>query len=969
MLRIDTDKPFTLVYSLCNHEFLGYVIEPHIVQLNPNGEFSLTYQRIFSNTAKEYVPAIDESDLKIIKLLDELEQSELIKKMHKKPIRPREFFTKIFDKKLLEYIRPKIDKKLAAALNLIKDKPLYLMSKEGWPVERKLHIAPEAASVLFHFRRNEEETRYFPTIKFQGLRVEFMFKNAQVISNEPALLLLEDTLYFFDQELDGRKLSPFLNKRYISIPRNAEYNYFDRFVRTLITKHHVYAEGFDIKTYQHEAFPILKLVTAGEDQAYVQLQFKYGPYIFDAGSEHKITVRMEYQEKEDRYTFHRVKRSLQWEENRMGELIQLGLAKTDALFNHLGIPAKDPQTSSNRAHLLINWINANHDHLVEKGYQVEQKTDNSKKYQLGSTAINLEVKEQNDWFDIYATVRFGSFEIPFIQLKEHILRQEREFILPNGELAIIPEAWFSQFNSLFHFSSNKDHLQLKKHHIGLINDLEEREIIGLSMDRKLQQLHDFEQIKDTDNPVNFKGSLRSYQKAGYNWFHFLQHYHFGGCLADDMGLGKTVQTLALLQKEHEIHQEKNIQVTSLIIMPTSLIYNWQSEALKFAPDLRILVHTGGNRTKQSTNFAYYDIIITTYGIARIDEELLQQFYYHYLILDESQNIKNPGSKSFRAIRQFKSKHRLILTGTPIENSVGDIWSQMSFLNPGLLGSHAHFQAEFVVPIEKKKDEAKARKLQALIKPFVLRRTKDQVAKELPPKTEQIFYCDMSEEQARYYEKVKSEYRNLLLEQTSEELVVKSQIQILQGLTKLRQLANHPLMIDEQYTDESGKFETVLATLHTILSRGHKVLVFSQFVRQLDIYRKHLDKKKIKYAYLDGATRNRDEVVNNFRQKEEIQLFLISIKAGGVGLNLIEADYVFILDPWWNPAVEQQAIDRSHRIGQTKNVFIYKFITKDTVEEKILSLQQHKRRIANQLITTEESFVKSLTAEDIRELLE
>ncbi|GAA4804098.1 hypothetical protein GCM10023231_36460 [Olivibacter ginsenosidimutans] len=968
MLRIDPQKPHTLVYSLCQHEFLGYLIEPHIVQLNPNGEFSLTYQRIFSHTAQEYASILDQDDLKIIKLLDELEQHELIKKMHKKIIRPREFFSKIFDKKLYDYIRPKIDRKLVHVLKLIHQKPLYLMSKEGWPVEERLTIAQEPASVLFHFRRNDEETRYFPTIKFQGMRIDFMYKNAQIISNDPAWMLLEGVLYYFDQDLDGKKLSPFLNKRYISIPRNTEYNYFDRFVRTLIAKHHVYAEGFAIKTYQHEASPILKFVHTADGDAFAQLQFKYGPYVFDAGTEHKVTVRMDYSEAEDLYTFHRVKRSLQWEEKLLQELFELGLCKADPLFNNLSIKTSADTSSPLNAHLLINWINVNHDLLLHKGYHLEQQTENQKRYLLGNTKIDLQINEGNDWFDIHALVRFGAYEIPFIALRDHILHQKREFTLPSGEIALIPEAWFTQFHNLFYFSPSKTQIQLQKHHIGLIDDLSERNMQGLTIERKLQRLHTFEQIREAVLPIHFKGELRSYQKAGYNWFHFLKDYRFGGCLADDMGLGKTVQTLALLQKEQEDFQERGQKPTSLIIMPTSLIYNWQSEAAKFAPHLKILIHTGSNRSKDTRLFEHYDLVITTYGIIRIDEELFQQYYFHYIILDESQNIKNPSSKSFKAVRALKSQHKLILSGTPVENSVSDLWSQMSFLNPGLLGSHAHFLADYVVPIEKKKDEEKARKLQAIIKPFILRRTKDQVAKELPPKSEQIFFCKMSDEQATLYEKVKSEYRNVLLEQAIDELMTKSQIQLLQGLTKLRQLANHPLMIDEAYEGDSGKFENVVHTLENVLSRGHKVLIFSQFVKQLDIFRKYFDQQKIKYAYLDGATRNREDMVNLFRKNQDVKLFLISIKAGGVGLNLIEADYVFILDPWWNPAVEQQAIDRSHRIGQTKNVFIYKFITKDSVEEKILALQQKKKTIANQLITTEESFVKSLSADDIKELL-
>jgi SNF2 family DNA or RNA helicase len=381
-----------------------------------------------------------------------------------------------------------------------------------------------------------------------------------------------------------------------------------------------------------------------------------------------------------------------------------------------------------------------------------------------------------------------------------------------------------------------------------------------------------------------------------------------------------------------------------------------------------MVHTGTFRYKSPEVFANYDLVITTYGISRIDIDLLQSYFFDYIILDESQNIKNASSKSFQAVKQLKSRFKLILSGTPVENSVNDLWTQMSFINPGLLGTQQYFQNEFVAPIEKKKDEEKARKLQALIKPFVLRRTKEQVATELPPKIENLFYCKMSEEQANVYEQVRADYRSELLRSLEDGSFPKKQIQVLQGLIKLRQIANHPLMIDEEYEGDSGKFENVVYTLKNVLDGGHKVLIFSQFVRQLNIYRQYFDDENIPYAYLDGATQNRGDVVKQFQEDPKTRVFLISIKAGGVGLNLTEADYVFILDPWWNPAVEQQAIDRTHRIGQTKNVFIYKFITKDSVEEKILALQQRKLSVARALITTEESFIKSLSVEDIKEIL-
>jgi SNF2 family DNA or RNA helicase len=285
-----------------------------------------------------------------------------------------------------------------------------------------------------------------------------------------------------------------------------------------------------------------------------------------------------------------------------------------------------------------------------------------------------------------------------------------------------------------------------------------------------------------------------------------------------------------------------------------------------------------------------------------------------------------------------------------------------------LGTQAFFYEEYVQAIEKKKDEEKARKLQTIIKPFVLRRTKEQVAAELPAKTEQVIYCDMSEDQAAYYEKTKSAYRNDLLQSMDDGTFAQKQVQLLQGLTALRQLANHPVMIDGTYVSDSGKFENVIHTLDNVLKGGHKVLVFSQFVKHLDIFKKHFENEQIPFAYLDGATKNRGEIVSEFQENKDLKVFLISIKAGGVGLNLTQADYVFILDPWWNPAVEQQAIDRTHRIGQDKKVFIYKFIAKDTVEEKILALQKRKRSLANSLITTEESFFKSLSKDDIRDIL-
>jgi len=338
-----------------------------------------------------------------------------------------------------------------------------------------------------------------------------------------------------------------------------------------------------------------------------------------------------------------------------------------------------------------------------------------------------------------------------------------------------------------------------------------------------------------------------------------------------------------------------------------------------------------------------------------------------VILDESQSIKNPVSQTAKAARLLEGDHRLVMTGTPIENSTVELWSQFAFLNPGLLGSLDYFRDEFGTPIESKKDEDTARLLRKLVYPFILRRTKDQVAPELPPRTERILYADMQPAQQKIYHRMRDYYRGMLLGMLDEDKLSHNRMKILEGLLRLRQISNHPLLVDDKYRGESGKFELLLETLETLLAEGHKALVFSQFVQMLRLVRHALDDRKIPYAYLDGHTLDRQGQVDLFQNDPKLPFFLISLKAGGKGLNLTAADYVIHIDPWWNPAVEMQASDRTHRIGQDKPVFVFKLITRDTVEEKIVLLQQRKQELVDQIIVTDSSFFKSLTSEDLVDL--
>ncbi|ALI99037.1 DEAD/DEAH box helicase [Rufibacter tibetensis] len=978
-MKVYTTQPFQVIYSLFEHEYLGYLFESFVVQVNSKRQLTLQHQNISIKNAEEFASRLNETDFALIELMDQIQQDAVFKKFAVKKTTLADFFFKTYDpakgdKLLQETIDHYVQSRMSKILDLLQDKMVFVMGKDGEPTWKRLNMATEKATVLFHFRRNDDNTHYFPTIKYKGEKLEFQYQDAVLVCKEPAWLLLNDCLYSFEKQVDGKKLQPFLNKKFIVVPRNVEESYYQKFVAPLVEQFDVYAKGFDIKSERYTPQPQLQFselavaepspalfATAGEDdeeeeirnsseddKIVFQLSFKYGTYTVGTQEAKKISVSVE--KTPDSYIFHRLHRDVEQETSFLKEL------------SSRGMDIRNGKAVMDRPKA-FGWLNSYAKTLEEMGFTLKQ-SQSDKNYFIGETSVNVGINETNDWFDIYGTVRFGPYEIPFIKLRNHILTKRREYKLPNGQIAIIPEEWFTQYLELFAFSEGDDELKLRKHHLSLVSDLQNGNLAHVTMSRKLEKLREFEAVEDQPLPVGFKGELRPYQKAGYNWLHFVQDYHFGGCLADDMGLGKTVQTLAMLQHR----KENGAQTASLLVMPTSLVYNWLAEAQKFTPQLRILTYTGTYRNKSVAQFKHYDLILTSYGIVRLDHEILKKYMFDYVILDESQAIKNPNSNTSISIRELKSKHRLILTGTPVENSTLDLWSQMSFINPGLLGTQNFFKKEFLRPIEKLKDEHKTRRLHALIKPFILRRHKSQVAKELPEKIEHVTFCKMTEEQEHAYEETKSYYRNKILKNIEEQGAAKSQFMLLQGLMKLRQIANHPRMADPAYEAESGKLGEVLRLTRNVVSEGHKVLIFSQFVKHLDIVREALDERKIKYAYLDGSTKDRQAQVTNFQNDPKLPVFLISLKAGGVGLNLTAADYVFILDPWWNPAVEAQAVDRAHRIGQQNTVFTYKFITKNSVEEKILALQDKKLQMVSDLISTDEAVIKRLTKEDIESLL-
>ncbi|AZQ63332.1 DEAD/DEAH box helicase [Flammeovirga pectinis] len=972
-MKVSTSEPFKLVYSLFEHQYLGYLFESFVVQLNSENKLTLLHQNISSRNAHEFSSKLDDIDYELIHLMDDIQPESIAHRFgNKKRQKPNMFFLTVFDEKkgdklLQERILEFVEEHRVKMLNKLQSKMVFEMGKDGNPTYKTIRVQKNKADIVFRFWRNEDHTNYRPFMYYDNEKVEFQYKNAVVLSNKPAWLLLEGKLYTFNGEVDGKKIKPFLFKNFIAVPKKMEASYYEKFISHLIEDYQVKASGFDIITKEDKpsASILLKEIKGQEglfdkddapvfaSEVELRLMYHYNGDTVDASTIGKRSqVTLEHIEENDDFIFTKTRRDQRFEKDIRNHVIDLDLDIAKKGF--VVLPKNDA----------FSWISTNSDKLNALNIEITQGEDLDKIYFIGQSTINLEVSEDRDWFDIKTKVVFGEFEIPFIKIRKLIVSGRHEFELPNGEIAVIPNVWFTQYQELFYFLDNDSETpRLHKHHLALVQELQEGSLAKVSLNKKLERLNDFETIEDYELPKSFKGKLRPYQKAGYNWMRFLSEYNFGGCLADDMGLGKTVQTLAILENERVSENG-----TSLLIMPTSLVYNWEMEAKKFTPKIKILNYTGTNRSKNPENFGWYDIVITSYGTARIDAEILSSYYFNYIVLDEAQTIKNPNSNITKAVNKLKSRKRLLLSGTPIENTTMDLWSQMNFANEGLLGGQNFFKKEFLTPIERKKDEAKYAKLYRLIKPFIMRRHKSQVASELPEKIEKVMYVDMTPEQKVKYEEVKSSYRNEILEHIETTGVKGSQFMLLKGLTELRQLANHPRLTEESYKHSAGKFEEVIRTLENATQEGHKILVFSQFVKHLTIFRKELDSKKIKYSYLDGGTKDRKAEVDKFQNDKDVQVFLISLKAGGLGLNLTAADYVFILDPWWNPAIEAQAIDRAHRIGQENKVLVYKFITRGTVEEKILALQQSKKELADNLITTEESFMKKLTQDDISTLL-
>ena len=968
------------------HRLWGYILQAQFLEKESGKEFFLPREYIQNDQTTSAWSKLTPMQQEVVRLIDSYSDRNLHRQFSRQKT-SKEFQDSVDRKSIEEIIRPYIEKQIFQILEIARDNRISVFVKDKsdrniYP-EDFVGIEKQPADPVFSFRYSNELSYTLQLIHGDS-RLLLHNGYVEIISYKPTSIILGNTIYFIN-DIDGKKLKPFLDKEEVIIRGEMIGKYFASFVKNTLRDYKTLADGFEVTQITPDITAELVLEEGMKNLPVFILNFFYnGQHIYPDSPLNRF---VDYKGKGTAHGFEIYPRDYKKEESISGILNELGLNTRDQRSFHLSRRFLGEQ--ENDLLSAINFLNLSGNALSEQGIIFRQRLQQN--YFLGSIDLKLDSTEKEDWFDILAVVKFGEYQVPFLSLRHHILSGIREYELPGGEIAILPAEWFTRYRNMFEFGRTEgDRILVHKQHFRMV-DGPIRDFHPETLER-LEQLTQLERLPAVDLPGGLTTELRGYQEEGYRWLLYLRKNGFGGCLADDMGLGKTVQAIALLlrskqeallfpadqQQDNSAPEPGDGQLsmfgvdpkkrTSLIVVPASLLHNWRSECNRFAPDLKLHLHVGNQRNRELSNFTYYDLIISTYHTVRQDIDQLSMFPFHYVILDESQMIKNSSSKLYQAVVELRSEHRIVLTGTPIENSLTDLWSQINFVNPGLLGTLSFFKRSFVLPIEKKNDEQREEKLKDLINPFILRRTKQEVATELPPVFEQVRYCNMTDPQRRLYEEEKSLARNSILENLEEIGLEKSALIVLQALTRLRQIANHPDLIDEFSGYDSGKFSEVYRDVESVLAEGHKVLIFSSFVKHLDLFRARFDEAKLKYAHLTGghSRKQREQAVKNFQKEEDYRLFLISLKAGGVGLNLTAADYVFILDPWWNPAAEMQALNRAHRIGQEKNVFVYRFISSNTIEEKIQKLQEKKMELAETFVTSNNP-LSALSEKDLVEL--
>ncbi len=929
------------------------------------------------------------------KPLEELLQQEEIKRLADAYVHRQ---VDVFLRKIVEHRLPLTF--MAAKKVLMKD---VLVRHPESPITPHLIFRKTKDKVIYRLNFTTNEERWL-----------VRWKQPIVLTNNPGWVLVGDVLYPLPG-LNGNMLKPFMQKDEVPVPNHAMKEYFQKFILKAAERAEIEAEGFEItSTRKIEGCDLTLTKHLFKDEWLLAVQFRYLGTQFAQNDPRQMRTALHFDEKGEVRVM-QVKRQQEAEQAYLDKLIGFDLAQTEgSLWQRRN--NESTKQANDHFYQMIEWLRSNTAALSEAGFTLDMPVFEDKKISLAPAEWSQEVVQENDWFDLRIRVRVGEWEFPFAKLINHIRTENPWYELPDGSFFIIPQEWMAKFHGLAHLGQlDGDELRLAKSQKPLLE--------GLGLNVLANSSLNPHSSSPFEVPSLLKADLRPYQLEGASWL--ANHYreNLGACLADDMGLGKTLQTLAVLLHAKEQRKpaiakptamtlfdaaEEFVPLQCLVVLPSSLVFNWEREVKKFAPGITICKHIGPGRTKDARILARYDLVLTTYQTARLDMDLLRKIEWEYVVLDESQYIKNPESAVFKAVGELVAKHKISLSGTPIENSLADLWAQMHFLNPGMLGSFGYFKKHFIQPIEKRQDEVKKAELRRLVQPYLLRRTKEEVAPELPPLTELVFYTEMTEPQRKLYEQEKSAVRNQILKLDPTQ--PQNRIAVLAALMRLRQLANHPALVDVERrigkpdgggiakpervellapippvgpglpippasglvipigAASSGKFQDVLEYYETIRKAGHKVLMFSSFEKYLRLFREHFEEAGYPYAWLTGESPQtfRKQAVDRFTTDPAVQAFLITTKAGGVGLNLTAADYVFVLDPWWNPFVEDQAIARAHRIGQTEKVVAVKFIAKDTIEEKILKMQEKKSALAGEILASGDGM--AFTREELGELL-
>lgn len=940
-----------------NEEIQTYLPSAYLVEIKEQ-ELGYVLKNANTQVLKSYGVKPNEAEQKLLDLCKLLEIESITAKFNYKNKTRKSLSFFWADKNLKQIIEAYIFRNLRVFVSEITQHELPLslnIQKTNTFSQHQILFGTNDLVPLLQFVKTELGITYTLQLKNKNKTFYPSDKQVTLLLNEPGWIVVNRKIYKL-QSINGNKLKPFLNKKNIEIPPKNTQVYFEKFIKDVVKKVTIEADGFQIQQVDKLSNCWIEPIYHLFSNNYVfQLKFQYEEVNFNSSEIKKTHVSLAIDSNNEFYIV-QTNRNFELENNFYQQLKQLNVIEVEkGLFSIKTLESLEKKYEN--VHFLIN----KRFELEKMGIQVSDFEIKQKIVRSNQGVVHSKMQEKTDWFDVNMQITCGEFSFSFTKIINHLKTGNRFFELPDQTYFMIPEEWFTMYKPIIEFGMiENETLLIQKNQYTLLNIL--------NPNTKPTETFKYENIKL--EPTNqLKATLRPYQMAGAQWLWEHHQKRLGACLADDMGLGKTLQCIALLDFYKKTLEEKNEQeffpldlfsssqntqkpLKSLIVCPSSLVFNWFNEFEKFAPHLTVNLHTGKNRQKTTNLLVNSDITITSYSIILRDIAWFKSHKFTYLILDESQQIKNKDSKIFTSINQIDTQHKISLSGTPIENSLSDLWSQMQFINPNLLGDYKKFDNYFKKPIEKLQDETAISELKLLVKPYILRRTKEQVLHDLPPLTEQIFYSELTQKQKELYETEKSAARNQLLALSMPESVNK--LVVLNTLMKLRLLSNHPVLDEKDSNVESGKFNDVTLYLETLLKSGQKTLIFSSFVKHLNLYKDWCLQRDIPFSLLTGETQviHREAEIVKFQENKEVNLFFISLKAGGVGLNLTKASFVILLDPWWNPFAEKQAVGRAHRIGQEQHVNVVRFIAKDTIEEKILKLQEKKIMISDAIIDME-----------------